>query len=118
MAIRGRSDNNVAADTDTTILAELTGKERKITRILVSNNNVAATRVRICDTFTETDTTVHSTTVNPVVIEDRNLLAGETVEIIEVEEGIITTIGTLIAQATAAAAFPADVTVGIWGEAE
>ncbi len=117
MALRGRAVAVVAADTDTNVLADLTGKERKITRILLSNNGPGATRVRVWDTFTETDTTVHSTSALPVPVIDRNLVAGETVELVE-PEGVFTSIGLLIAQATVAAAFPNDVTVGLWGEAE
>ncbi len=115
MAIRGRAVAVVVADTDTPVLADITGKERNITRILLSNNGAVTARVRIWDTFTETDGTVHSSTVNPILIEDRNLIADETVEIIE-PEGIQTTIGALVAQSTVAAAFPVDVVVGVWGE--
>jgi len=114
-AIRGRAASVVAADTDVSIVTTPTGKEFIITRMLLSNNGPAACRVRLWDAFTESDTTVHSSAVNPVPIEDRNLQSGETVEILA-EEGIVTALGTVVAQATVAAAFPNDVVVGAWGE--
>ena len=114
---RGRAAPIVAADTDTPITAEVTAKVFKITRMLLSNNGPVACRVRLWDVFTETDATVHSSSVNPVPIEDRNLIAGETVEILE-ESGIVTVIGGVTAQSTVGAAFPNDVVVGVWGEFE
>ena len=113
-AIRGRAVSIVVADTDASIVTTPTGKEFKITRMLLSNNGPAACRVRIWDTFTETDTTVHSTSALLVLLEDRNLQAGETVEILA-PEGIVTVLGTVVAQSTVVAAFPADVIVGAWG---
>jgi hypothetical protein len=114
-AIRGRAAAIVAADTDVSIVTTRTGQEFHITRLLLSNNGAAVCRVRLWDTFTETDGTVHSSTVNPVLLEDRNLQADETVEILA-EEGIVTALGTVVAQSTVAAAFPDDVVVGVWGE--
>ncbi len=115
IAVRGRAVPIVAADTDTPVTANITGKELLVTRILISNNGPAACRVRLWDTFTEEDTTVHSTTVSPVLIEDRNMLADETIEILS-ERGIVTAIGSIIARSTVAAADPDDVVVGVWGE--
>ena len=114
-AIRGRAASVVAADTDASIATTPASKEFRITRMLLSNNGPAPCRVRVWDTFTETDGTVHSSTVNPVLLEDRNLQSDETVEIVT-EEGIVTALGTVVAQSTVAAAFPNDVVVGTWGE--
>ena len=114
-AIRGRATAIVVADTDADIVTTPTGKEFRITRLLLSNNGAAVCRVRLWDTFTETDGTVHSSTVNPVPLEDRNLAADETVEIVT-EEGIVTALGTVVAQSTVAGAFPNDVVLGVWGE--
>ena len=116
-AIRGRAVSIVAPDADASIVTTPTGKEFKITRMLLSNNGPGVARVRIWDTFTETDATAHSSSALPVLLEDRNLQAGETAEILE-KEGIVTALGTLVAQSTVAAAFPNDVIVGTWGEFE
>ena len=116
-AIRGRAASIVASDTNTNIVTTPTGKEFRITRMLLSNNGPAPCRVRIWDTFTETDSTVHSSSALPVLLEDRNLQSDETVEILE-PEGIATALGTLVAQSTVGAAFPNDVVVGAWGEFE
>lgn len=115
--IRGRIANIVAADTDTDVVIVPLSKEMKITRATFSNNNPAAARVRVFDTFTEDDTgaTVHSSTVNPVVLFDVNLQPGETVELLQ-ENGLATGIGTLLAQSTVGAADPDDVSVGLFGE--
>ena len=115
-AIRGRSTPVVAVDTDTNVIAVPTGKEFRCTRVLLSNNGVAATRVRVWDTFTEVDGTVHSTSLNEIVVVDRNLNGDETAEpLADILSGLFTGLGTLVAQATVAGAFPNDVTVGLWG---
>ena len=112
---KGRAASIVAADVDVNIVVTPTGKTFKSTRMLLSNNGAAVTRVRLWDTFTETDGTVHSSTVTPVLLEDRNLQGDETMEILD-DTGIVTAIGTIVAQSTVAAAFPDDVIVGVWGE--
>ena len=114
-AIRGRAASIVAADTDVTLTAAITGKEFLVKRLLLSNNGGVPCRVRLWDTFTEADGTVHSSSVNPVPMEDRNLLAGESVELVA-ENGLVTVSGAIVAQSSAAAAFPADVVAGAWGE--
>lgn len=116
-AKRGRAAAIVAADTDVVITAEVTSKEFKVTRMLLSNNGAVAVRVRLWDVFTDTAGDVHSSTVNPILIEDRNLIADETVEILD-ESGIVTVAGGVTAQSTVGAAFPNDVIVGVWGEFE
>lgn len=116
-AKRGRAASIVAADTDVVITAEVTSKEFKITRMLLSNNGPVAVRVRLWDVFTDTSGDVHSSTVNPILIEDRNLLSDETVELLEAD-GLVTVAGGVTAQSTVGAAFPDDVIVGVWGEFE
>lgn len=114
--IRGRSVPIVAADTDTNILVTPVAKEFRCTRYLVSNNGGAPTRVRVFDTFTDSDGNVHTTAALTVVHIDRILAAGETAEVLaDILSGIFTGMGTLIAQATVAGAFPADITAGCWG---
>jgi hypothetical protein len=116
-AIRGRSTNIVAPDTDTPVVTVPVGKELHVTRVMLSNNNPAPARVRLFDQFTETDGTVHDSTTNPVVLFDRNLLPDESVDLVE-RDGLATAIGTIVAQSTAAAADPDDVAVGVWGRFE
>lgn len=114
---RGNIANIVAVDTDTNVVIVPQTKEMKITRATFSNNNAAAARVRVFDTFTEDDTaaTVHSSTVNPIVLFDINLQPGETLELL-MEQGLATGIGTLLARSTVGAADPNDVAVGLFGE--
>ena len=115
-AVRGRSTNVVVADTDTNIIQTPTGKEFRCTRILLSNNGANVTRVRVFDTFSENDGTVHSSALNPIVVGDRNLAGDESVaELADILSGLFTAIGLLVAQATVAGAFPDDVTVGLFG---
>lgn len=120
MGARGRSANIVAADTDTPIVTMPRNKEMKVTRMMMSNNNGGQARVRIYDTFTEVDTTVHSTTVNPVVLFDRQLAPNESVDILadEQSDGLCTAVGNIVGRSTVGAADPNDVTVGVWGVLE
>jgi hypothetical protein len=112
--IRGRSTSIVAADTDTSVVTVPTGKELLVTRLMVSNNNPAAARVRVFDHFTESDGTVHDSTTNPVVLFDRNLLAGESIDLVE-RHGLATALGAVVARSSVAGADPDDVAVGVWG---
>ena len=115
-AVRGRSVPVVAADTDTNVVQTPTAKEFRCTRYLVSNNGAAATRVRVFDTFTDVGGGVHTSGALTIVLIDRILAAGETVEVIaDILSGLFTAMGLLVAQATVAGAFPNDVTVGCWG---
>ncbi len=115
--IRGAIANIVAADTDTTVVIVPLAKEMKITRAVFSNHNAAAARIRVFDTFTHDDTgaTVHSSTVNPVVLFDENVQPGETLELLE-QGGLATGLGTLVARSTVGAADPNDVAVGLFGD--
>lgn len=117
MAVRGNTANIVAADTDTTVLIVPQTKEMKITRAAFNNQNAGVARVRVFDTFTEDDdaNTVHSSTVNPIVLFDEALQPGESLELL-MESGLATGIGTLVARSTVGGADPNDVAVGLFGE--
>jgi hypothetical protein len=112
-AIRGRSTNIVAANTDTDVVTVPVAKEMHITRLMLSNNNSEAARVRVFDHFTESDGTVHNSTTNPVVLFDRNLLAGESIDLVE-RHGLATALGIVVARSTLADD-DHEVAVGVWG---
>ena len=115
--IRGVTVNIVAADTDTTVMTVPQTKEMNVKRVNINNQNAVVARVRIFDTFTEDDTgaTVHSTTVNPIVLFDEALQPGESLELLS-ENGLATAIGTIVARSTVGAADPNDVAVGVYGD--
>ena len=115
--LRGNTANVVAADTDTTVLIVPQTKEMNVKRVNINNQNAAVARVRIFDTFTEDDTgsTVHSTTVNPIVLFDEAVQPGESLELLA-ENGLAPAIGTIVARSTVGAADPNDVAVGVWGD--
>jgi hypothetical protein len=110
----GRNASIVAANIDTNVVDVPEDKTFRITRFKVSNNNAAATRVRFWDTFTDSSGNVHSTVLNPIVLGDYNVQPGETLSDGSAL-GVAKAIGVVVAQATVAAAFPADVTAGAWG---
>ena len=110
----GRNETITAADTPVSIVDVPEDKIFRITRFLISNNNAGATRVRFFDSFTDSSGNVHDSTTNPILLGDYNLQPGETVSDSS-EIGIAKCLGVLLAEATVAGAFPADVIAGAWG---
>lgn len=107
----------IANNTDVTVLVVPTERTFKATGLRINNQNAAASRVRLWDTFTDSGGTVHSSAANPLPLFDANILAGELVVLTD-EQGIFDAIGTIVAQASIGAAEPAHVSVGITGKLE
>lgn len=110
----GRNASIVAAATETNVVDVPEDKLFKITRYLITNNNLAATRVRFFDLFTDSDAVAHSSTVSPILLGDYTLQPGETFSDAD-PGGLAKAQGRVIATATVAGADPADVTAGAWG---
>lgn len=113
----GRSATIIAADTSTDVTAIPEDKVMVAKRVNLANHQGVASRIRIWDSFTDSDSTVHDATTNPILLLDHLLNANESMEILS-DSGIFKAIGTIIARATAAGADPNDVTVGVWGSFE
>ena len=109
--------NIVAADVDTNLLTIPAEKVFKATNLRISNQAAAAARVRIWDTFTDSDSVTHSSSAAEVKKIDIELIAGETVVITD-ENGIFDAIGALVAQSSLVGAEPDHVAIGISGQFE
>ena len=113
----GRAATLAAANTSVDVVAIPDTRTLKATHVNLANNNPAPSRIRLWDSFTDSDGNVHDATTNPVLLLDMTLAAGESVSLGSVG-GLFKAIGTVIARATQAAADPDDVTVGVFGEFE
>lgn len=110
----GRAAILIANNTSVNILEIPEDKILKVTHILLSNNNGAATRARQWDGFTDSSGNVHDAVTNPVLLSDFNLQPAESASL-EGAAGLTKAIGTPLARATIAAADPDDVVSGMWG---
>lgn len=113
----GRNATITAPNASVDVLAVPDDRVFVAKRVNLANHSGAAARIRLWDSFTDSDGTVHDAAQNPVLLLDAALANGASLEIIS-EEGIFKAIGTVIAQSTQAGAAPNDVTAGAWGSFE
>lgn len=94
----GKMTEITADDTDTTAFAVPFNKLLELTRIQINNRANEDIRVRGWDTFTDTDDTVHSSTVSPVPVFDYPVASLDAI-VVDCADQAKRVMGTLVLQA-------------------
>jgi hypothetical protein len=110
----GRNGTITAPNTSVSLVAVPDDRVFVAQRVNLANHSGLPARIRMWDSFTDSDGAVHDAIQNPVLLLDEALQDGESIELLS-QEGIFKAIGTVIARSTQAGADPNDVTAGAWG---